>query len=277
VNSRKVISIIYLLFLLFCGVLFFGRTAKSQDFLYNKANQDYEFSRDVYKSKLADFNQKKAAYLKNPTLSLKEELRLSLYAFLLQRNDYIVSYLNTIRTRTVESKGLDQTQKETIYTKIDGEVTWFTEHKKKFVQEDLLEVLLQKSAEEDSQWEKVATPSINYSLILISLGDTVELRQRLEKIYADLHTEADTLVSLGRADSSLFSRWYNDIELEISKVKTQEDTIKNHLNAISKTTQNTRQNIEFNNALRSFRPIKASLLKLNNFIIELENVINTKR
>lgn len=243
---------------------------------YQKAFQDYTYTRDVYNQKLADFNKKKNAYLKNRTLSLKEEARLSLYDFLVARNDYIISYITSLRSRTVESQGLTGEQKTSNIDKIDTQVRWYQEHKNVFGKENSLEELLSKSAEEDTQWQQATSPSMYFVLSYLTLGDTIDLRSQNVNIYNNLKNEADTLISLGRADSSLFERWFKDIEGEITNNKSiEEKTIK----AINKMTaaQVSSQKRSFNETLSVLKPAKTSLLKLNNFIYELENVIQSKR
>ena len=276
----------YLLWVSFAAILNFSvwklnpdlniKDVFAQDLTYQKSDEDYRFSRDLYNQRLADFNKKKNAYLKNRTLSLKEEARLSLYDFLLVRNDYVNSYLTTLRMRTVESKGLNQDQKTAIFDKIDTQVNWYLDHKKVFGQENSLEDLLVKSQEEDSQWQKVTSPAIYFALSYISLGDTIDLRGQNVNIYNGLKNEADSLVSLGRADSSLFERWFKDIEGEIANNKSVETKT---IIAINKMTaaQISSQKRSFSDTLNVIKPSKASLLKLNNFIYELENVIQTKR
>lgn len=276
---KKFLASLYVITLTVAGLFFMSNTVKSQDMTYQKALTDYDFTKSTYSDKLTDFNEKKAAYQKNQTLALKEELRLSLFTFLGERNNLIRSYLTTIRFRAAESQGLSQNQKETVYTKIDTEVKWYENHKNTYLQSDLLETLLEKSKTEDKQWTDTTTPAVYFVLSNISLGDVTYLRQRHEDIYNGLKTEADSLVSLGRADNSLFSRWFNDIEKEINNVKAVEAkalaAIEAQVGDKAKSTTNKKR--LFDDFVRVINPGKTSLLKLNNFISELENVVQGKR
>ena len=117
---------------------------------------------------------------------------------------------------------------------------------------DNLEDLINKSKDEDVRFESNSLPIIYFSLAHISLGEVKGLRLKHIKLYDNLKKESGELIKLGRADSSLFDRWFKDIDQELSNIATIES--------------NTLQEIK-----------KISLLRLNGFVKELENVIANKR
>jgi predicted alpha-1,2-mannosidase len=79
--------------------------------------------------------------------------------------------------------------------------------------------LLNKSKEEDTKYKTETLPVIYFTLGNISLGEVVKLREENTNIYKLLKTEAENLVKLGRADSSLFERWFKDIDAELTSTK----------------------------------------------------------
>lgn len=123
----------YLMWILFASLLNYSiwqmnknnYDVYAQDFSFERARQDYIFVEDNYKKDLSDFNLKKASYQKNETLSLKEELRNSTYKLVLSRNSFVKSYLTMLRMRVVESKGIENGQKESLFAKLDAEVSWY--------------------------------------------------------------------------------------------------------------------------------------------------------
>lgn len=248
----------------------------AQDFTFTKAREDYVFTKDNYKKDLFDYNLKKDSYNKNPTLSLKEELRLSLYKFVGTRNNLIKNYLTMLRIKTLESTSIENSQKESIYTKIDPEVVWFGDRKNSYTNNTNLEDLLNKSKEEDLRYERDSLPIIYFTLAHISLGEVRTIKDSHIKIYNNLKNEADTLVKLGRADAGLFDRWFKDIELELNNISEIE---KNTLTQIDKifSGEDYLRDGAYKNAIEELEPSKASLLKLNGFIKELENVLESKR
>jgi len=76
---------VFVIVILFLIIIF---PVYAQDLTTKKAFDDFIFSQDNYRASLTEFNLKKGSYQKNPTLSLKEEARVSLYDFLTKRNDY---------------------------------------------------------------------------------------------------------------------------------------------------------------------------------------------
>ncbi len=238
----------------------------AQDFTFNKAREDFVFTEDNYRKDLFDFNLKKASYQKNPTLSLKEELRGSLYKFIGTRNSLIKNYLTMLRLRGPELT----------YSKIDSEVLWFDSRKNSYTNNTSLEDLLSKSKEEDVKYQTDTLPVIYLSLAHISLGEVKTVKSEHVKIYNNLKSEADNLVKLGRADAGLFDRWFKDIDQELNNITTIESNVLQEIEKIFGDDEYKRDS-GYKNAIEELEPAKISLLKLNGFIKELENVLESKR
>lgn len=248
----------------------------AQDFTFNKAREDFIFSEDNYKRDLLDFNLKKAAYQKNPTLSLKEELRASLYKFIGTRNNLIKNYLTMLRIKTLESKGIENSKKELIYSKIDPEVAWFDSRKGNYTDATSVEDLINKSKEEDSRMISSTQTIISFSLAHISLGSVTELKNEHIAVYSNLKKEGEELVRLGRADASLFDRWFKDIENELNNISNIEKATLSEIEKILDTDEYKRQS-GYKKAIEALNLSEPSLLKLNGFIKELESVVSSKR
>lgn len=280
------ILIPYLMWISFATVLNFSfwrlnpsntiKNVFAQDFTFQKSREDYVFSEDNYRKDLSDFNLKKASYNKNPTLSLKEEFRLSTYTFVGTRNILVKNYLTMLRQKTVESRGIEGSQKESIYSKLDPEVVWYDGRKNNYDLSNTIEDIIRKSKEEDERYQTSTLPAIYYSLAHISLGEAKATKNKHIEIYNKLKSEADNLVKLGRADAKLFERWFKDIDLELNKISEIEGLTLTQINVIYGSDEYKRD-IGYKNAIEELTPVKSNLLRLNGFITELENVINTKR
>ncbi len=276
------ILIPYLLWISFASVLNFTiwqlnpNNVKAQEFTFQKSREDYVFSEDNYRSDLNDFDSKKASYNKNPTLSLKEEFRLSTYKFVGTRNLLVKNYLTMIRIKTVESKGIESSLKESIYSKVDPEVVWYGSRKNNYDLSNTIEDIIRKSKEEDERYQTSTLPIIYYTLANISLGESKTSKNKHIEIYNKLKNEANNLVSLGRADAKLFERWFKDIELELTKIEEIEKTTLARINIIFDADEYKRDG-GYKNAIEELNQAKSNLLRLNDFIMELENTVNTKR
>ncbi|MFZ3301505.1 MAG: TspO/MBR family protein [Microgenomates group bacterium] len=282
---NKVAAIIlvpYLMWISFATVLNFSfwqlnpSSVFAQDFNFQKSREDYIFSEDNYRKDLSDFNLKKASYNKNPTLSLKEEFRLSAYAFVGTRNILVKNYLTMLRQKTVESRGIEGSQKESVYSKLDPEVVWYDGRKNNYDLSNTLEDIIRKTKEEDERYQTYTLPAIYYSLSHISLGEAKTTKNKHVEIYNKLKSEANELVKLGRADAKLFERWFKDIDLELNKISEIENLTLTQINTVFDSDEYKRD-AGYENAMEELTPIKSNLLRLNGFLMELENTVNTKR
>lgn len=238
----------------------------AQDFTFTKAREDYIFTEDNYKKDLSDLNLKKASYQKNPTLSLKEELRVSLYKFVGSRNNLIKNYLTMLRMKELESVNL----------RIDPEVVWYETRKKSYSENDSLEDIIKKSKEEDEHYETNTLLAIYFALSNISLDQVKTTKEDHLKLYKNLKNESQELIKLGRADTNLFDRWFRDIDQELDNINLIE---KDTLIQIDKIfgSDDYQRNSAYKKAIETLEPAKINLLKLNGFIKELENIIASKR
>lgn len=248
----------------------------AQELSSDTTRKDYIFSEDNYKNSLSLFNLKKGSYNKNPTLSIKEEARIALLDLLIKRVNFKKSYLTFIRSKVVESKGLNNDQKSTVYSKIDPEVLYYENRTKEYVPNTPLEDLINKSKEEDTKYETGTLPVIYFALGNLSLGDVVSLRNENTVIYKTLRAEAENLVKLGRVDQYLFDRWFKDIDLELNKIIDIENRAKKQ-NELVFDKDTYKVDKAYEDAVETISPVKSNLLQLNQFIKELEITISEKR
>lgn len=249
---------------------------KAQEDPLQKVLNDYIFTQDAYNQSLTSFNLNKDSYIKNPTLSLKEEARKSLFDFLTKRNEYIKNYLLLLKTRISTATGLDDQEKQNVYNILDPETSFFTDRKAEYKPELSLEEMLSKSEQENLRYTTTTQKVIYYVVTTVGLSDLREIKNNEISIYNSLKEESGNLVILGRADSRLFDRWFNDINTELNNFSTLESKYirlrEKILNEDGFTLKGTYENtIEFSQELRS------SLVKTTGYIEELEKTVSEKR
>ncbi|MDP3918188.1 MAG: hypothetical protein Q8Q30_03380, partial [Candidatus Woesebacteria bacterium] len=200
------------------------------------------------------------------TLSNKEQLRISTYKFIGSRNNLVKNYLTMLRM-----KGLEKPN-----AKIDPEVIWYQNRKNSYSENDSLEDILSKSKEEDIHFKTETLLVVYFALSNISLDQVKTIKEEHFKLYKNLKNESEELVKLGRADASLFDRWFKDIDQELDNISTIE---KDTLIQIEKITGSDeyQRNSGYKKNIETLEPAKINLLKLNGFVKELENVISSKR
>lgn len=242
----------YLLWISFASLLNFSLWTLN----INNVSAQTLTAEDKYKNSLSNFELKKGSYLKNPTLSVKEDLRLSLLDLLTKRSEYKKWYLEQLKSKFN-------------YPKLDSEVSYYTNNLS-------LEDLVLKSNEEDIKYNTTTLPIIYYSLSNIGLENITTLKNKNNEIYIKLKNEANNLVSLGRADPLLFERWFKDIDQELTYIAEIEKVSKDEIENIYSEDSYQRGNA-YKKAIEELSLSKTHLEKLNNYIKELDTVISNKR
>ena len=181
-----------------------------------------------------------------------------------------------LRVKTLESSGLTEDEKESVYSKIDPEVVHYENIKKEYQPATTLEDLLSKSKKEDEKYKNQTLPIIYFALENIGLGNVITLKNENIEIYRSLRSEAESLVKLGRVDSKLFERWFIDIDSEIGKITDIENGVKKESPTVF-SDEIYKINKSYDSVLEKLSSAKAELLQLNKFVRELENTISEKR
>jgi len=247
--------------------LVLSTTVRAQEFDFNKAFQDYQFSLTAYDQAYASFSDARDFYLKNQTLTLKEDARKKTLTMLKVRDQLYVVYLTTLRMKIVEIKGLTNDEKGAMFTKLDGEVAWYKSHSENYKDGDALEDLFNKSSESESRYKTDTLPIVYEALFTISLGEEVGLRQDHEAIYADLKS--------GITNPDPFSRWFNDIENVDKVLKANEDTARTQLQKMY--SQNYSPASSYNTAIATLTSSLKPLSQFNQFLIEVTTAIQNQK
>ena len=269
--NKKLATTVISLLLLF----FVGSSVLSQNLSSEKAYSDYQFSQQVYSNSSADFEAARDFYLKNETLTLKEDARKKLLKMLRDRDQLELVYITALRTKIVESKGIDDGNKNSIFGLIDSEVAWYKDHQLNYKDGDPLEDLFNKSKESESRYKTDTLPIIYESLFLISLGDQVSIRVDNEAEYQGLKTLVANGVANGKLDMNPFNRWFSDIESVINILKTNEDKAKKQVSAIH--SESYSPSSTYNSSISTLEDSVVPLSQLNNFLIEVLTSIRNQQ
>ena len=247
--------------------LFTATFIQAQEFNFNKAYQDYQFSLTAYDQAFSGYRASRDSYLKNPTLNLKEDARKNTLAMLKSRDQLYIVYLTVLRMKIVELKGLTGDEKGAMYTKIDSEVDRYKSHIESYGDGDSLDDLFNKSNESESRYKSHTSRIIYEALFTISLGEEVGLRQDHEAIYTELKS------SITNPDP--FSRWFNDIENIIKVLKLNEEEGKTQIQKIYSQSYSTSSS--YATAIEALTASLKPLSQFNEFLIEVTTAINNQK
>ncbi len=248
---------------------------RAQEFNFNKAYQDYQYALQTYDNSYSDYTESRDFYLKNKTLTLKEDARKKTLKMLRDRDQLEVVYLTAIRLKIVETKGLAEGDKNSIFGLIDSEVEWHKSHQTNYKDGDPLEDLFNKSKESESRYKTNTLPVIYESLFLASLGEETGIRQDNEVEYSNLKTIINEGVTAGKLDMNPFNRWFSDIDSTIQILKENEEKAKTQIKAIR--TQSYSPLTAYNTSVGTLLVSSQSLSQLNNFLIEVLTSIKNQQ
>lgn len=255
--------------IIFIATLFFvlnTKTAIAQTLTFDKAYQDYLYTRTVYEQSFKDFEASKNAYLGNPTLSLKDEAKQKTLVMLRNRDQLMATYLTSIRTKISEFTSLDSDIKQSILGKIDTEISWYINHKSNYKDDDQSETLFSKSDEAKTQYENNTTELIREALFDITLGEQQTLRLSQEEVYKNLKDIINVRVGEGILTLTPFNNWFNDIDRTIQTLKDNESKAKLE---IQKMYTSSNPSKAYESALGIFTTSIGQLAQFNQFLTEV--------
>lgn len=270
----KKAALIALLF----SFLYFIVTAsvRAQTFDFNKAYQDYQYTLSIYNQSFSDYQDSRDFYLKNPTLTLKEDARQKTLTMLRNRDELMKVYLTAIRMKLTETQGLSDKDKNNIFGKIDPEVAWYTNHKSLYKDDDPLENLFGKSSESESRYKTNTSPIVYEALFDTDLGQEQGLRMRQEDIYKNLRAIINQKVSAGTLDINPFNRWFTDIENVIQNLKQNEAQSQTEIQKMYSENYVSPQST-FNSSIQPLNASVALLSQLNGFLSEVTTSIENQQ
>lgn len=240
----------------------------AQEFDFAKAYQDYVYTQTIYDAAHSDYDKAKNNYLKNPTLTLKEEARKKTYAMLIARDELFRVYLASIRIKLIETK-------VAVDVRLDDEIAWYQSHKATYKSDDPLEDLFGKSKESESRFKSHTSPIVYESLFNLSFGEIGNIRTAHEGVYKALKNSIDLGVSGGVLKLDPFNRWFTDIENVLKEFGVINSKSKARIAKMYEGSALEPKNA-FNGAINDLAPAITKLTELNNFLTELLNSINTQ-
>lgn len=246
----------------------FASPVKSQEFTFEKAYQDYTFTREVYYQSLSEYQKAKEFYLKNKTLSLKEEARKATLNFLRSRDELYRVYLTALRIKLIETRGLTKEEKDKILGNVDSEIAWYKSHKEAYKDSDILEDQFAKSKEAETRYKEDTSQIVHESLYMVSLGESISTRNDHEETYSLIRKELDGKVAEGKLRIDPFNRWLTDIDGVIANLKDNEAKSKIEINKIYAQNYTDPFKI-FGEAVDILDDSIVFLNQLNNFLHEL--------
>lgn len=260
-------------FFVFLGWVFGGRSIAAQEFNYDRAYKDYEYSRSLYATAHDDYVLSKVRYLSANTLISREEAKKATLTMLQARDETVRTLLTAIRMRVEESKGISDSQKESLFKQIDPEVKFYEDHKVKLISAGSLDDLVSDSNEAKERFERTTQPLIYTSLVNISIGKTVDKRGSIEKVISDLKAKVAEIRSVGDKDVSILDRNFIDLENKFTRSRDKETQAQDLIAASNKTS--IKKASYYNDAITAVQGSYLYLREVAAYLREMIRIIKT--
>ncbi|QQG41927.1 MAG: hypothetical protein HYV90_01280 [Candidatus Woesebacteria bacterium] len=247
----------------------------AQTFDFNKAYQDHLYNLTLYNQAYSDYQDAKNSYLANKTLSLKEDARQKTLNMLRSRDQMMTVYMQMLKQKIVEDKGLSGEDKNNIFVKIDSEVDWYKSDKEKYNSNDSLETLFSRSDEARARYKANTLLTIDEALVDIGLGEEIALRNEHEAVYSTLKTAIDAGVATGKLTRNPFNHWLTDIDATDSMLKQNESDVRTRIQKIYNQSYSPQGSFEASIEILGLGVPQLS--QFNKFLTEVLNYIKNQQ
>jgi hypothetical protein len=250
------------------------QAAKAEEFTYQKAYQDYQYNYSLYSRAHDDYVLARARYLQYQTLVSEEEAKKATLAMLGSRDEVVRNLLTAVRMRLKENQGLVDSEKESLFKRIDPEVKFYEEHKVKLNSAGTLADFVQDSEEAKDRYASLTEQVIYSSLVYQSIGKTAGERVKLERTIADLKAKVLEIKAAGDKDVSFLDRFFVDIENKLLRSRDKETQAKETIFAAEKSFRTKVD--DYQNAIAEVQGSYLYLKEIASYLQEVLRLIKTK-
>jgi len=200
--------------------LVFAPPALAQDssatFDFQKSYEDYIHIYEQYKKAHSDYLLARSQYLQANTLASQTKAQEKTALMLQARDDVVVAYLTMLRLRLLEAEGVAASDKDSLYARLDNQISWFKAHKDQVPSAGTLEDLTKDSKAASTQYQLVI-PLAYETLAIIPIGQLEVFKNELNQILGDIKTKTEKIRAKGDHDTSIIERWIIETENKLSR------------------------------------------------------------
>lgn len=267
---RKILGLVLIVFLVLSIPIYGLGVVNSQDPDYQKAFNDFVSARENYNREYANYQKARDFYLQNKTLGLKESARVQTVKTLVARDELLSTYVTAVRLRLDSTPYHPGAERGDILSDLVGDAPWYRNHKSVYnLESDTIETIFQKGAETTQHFDTISSKMVYRALSTIAFSRYLDIKSGHENIYWPLLAEAEKTTG---SERELLNRWISDIDKEFQKVTDVENAVKK-IREEYLTTQTKPESLHAK-LVSKLSEGKDSLLAVNGFITEMNNVIN---
>lgn len=213
-----------LVILLTLATLLFPQTTNGQDDLtFEKAYADYVHNYDAYKRARNEYELARLNYLSDKTLSSKTKAQDAMLTMMVARDNVVITHLTALRKKLSDTSGFDNSEKESYFSQIDGDVSWHKSHRDGLPNAGSLENLVEESEKAKDKYEETTLILGYHTLGTVQIGKVITFTERLRKIISDINSKVGEIRLAGDKDTGRVERWLLDTEARITRSGQKKD------------------------------------------------------
>lgn len=241
-------------------------------FDFNRAYQDYLYTYGVYRQAHNEYVTAREQYLSYQTLTAKTLALEKTLDMLQKRDEAVRTYLTALRLKMAETTGITNYQQNTLYLKLDAEVSWYLEHKDNLSSAATIEDLVKSAGGAESRYEKTLV-LIYQALGTILEGKENNLRDQTAEQVELIKEKLTQIRQKGDKDTTTAERWLLEAENKIVRSQEKSDEAMAILNKMKPSDRNKAN--DYNEAQKLFQESHLYLKEANSHLQELIREIKT--
>lgn len=261
---NKIIVVFFLLFSFF--LLPQKSYSEEKTFDANQAYQDFLYNYNLYRQSYSEYTIAKESYLKYQTLTSKNEALQKTSQMLKNQDEVVKTYLTALRLKLMEASGNAGYEQNTLYTKIDNEITWYKNHQENLNSAGTIEDLIALASKGGNEYEETEI------LIYQTLGAILNGKENVfyGKINQNIKTLKEKIGEIrtkGDKNTSLSERWLLEAENRLTRSQEKQLSAQNLLTQIKTNDSNKLKS--YNEAQFTIQESHQYLKEANSYLKEV--------
>ncbi len=255
-------------------------TADKSGTPYETAFKDYQSQITEYQIAHQDYILRRSQYLRFKTLQSQQDARDATVKMMQERDDVVVSYLETIKERLKEAPGVNDIRRNGLNVRIDAEVGWFTDHKGRIPSAGTLDDLVKDNKTAQERFDK-AQPVFYESLSVVTSGKITDYDERLKDLFTKLKDKVNLIKSEDREDFMLADTQLQNLDRWIFNadntfLRAEEKQIEGDNLSLTMINQKNKSTNIYSSVLQKYSESQQFLRESGNYLIEIVREIKTK-
>lgn len=261
------ISALFLLFSLACV-----SAQEEPELDFNRAYQDYLYTYGQYREAHNQYITAREQYLTYKTLTAKTLALEQTLDMLQKRDEAVRTYLTALRMKMAETTGISDYKQNTLYLKLDAEVSWYIEHREELTSAATLEDLVKTSGEAESRYDKTLV-LIFQALGVILGGKENNIRNQIDEQVELIKDKISQIRDKGDKDTTTAERWLLEAENKLTRSQEKLDKAMTILNALKSSDRNKEG--DYNESRELIQESHLYLKEANSYLKELIREVKT--